>query len=426
MTFNEAGFDTVLPKGVKDFLPVNAAKINYLEKQLTDLFRTWSFRPIIPSSLEFHEVLERGLGRDLRDRVFRSDDRQSNRVAAFTPDITPQIARIVATRMTTMPLPLRLYYSGRVLRHVESQAGKGREIFQTGVELVGLQGPEADAEMIAMTVESLRAIGAKEFTVDIGQIDFFRGLLEDVPETARPQICAAIGRKEHSELQRLLGEIDLSEQLNDAILALPRLFGGPEILDRADAIAINDRCKAALDNLRRMLDTLAVYQVLDCITIDLGEISSLDYHTGITFKAYIPGVGKAVCSGGRYDGLTAKYGFNAPATGFTFSLLNLLFALEKDLNEVAREESHALIFQEGADKKTAQLVAIALRNNGISAARDIFPRSKEDSLDYAKRSHFKYLIEIETDDRVAIIKVADGTSQRYSLDQIVSTDFVLA
>lgn len=422
---NDSGFHIVLPKGVKDFLPVNAAKINYLEERLTEVFRTWSFRPIIPSTLEFVDVLEKGMGDNLRDRIFRSDDRQSNRIAAFTPDITPQIARIVATRMSQMPLPLRLFYNGKVLRHVESQAGKGREIFQSGVELIGLQGPEADAEMVAMTVESLKAVGAKDFTVDIGQIDFFRGLIDEVPEAARPAICAAIGRKEHSELQRQLAELELPQSLNDAILALPRLFGGPEVLERADAIALNDRCKGALENLRRMLDVLAVYDVLDVITIDLGEISSLDYHTGITFKAYIPGVGKAVCSGGRYDTLTAQYGFAAPATGFTFSLLNLLFALEADLTEVAREQSDALIFQEGENKEQAQRVAIALRKNGISAARDIIPRSKAESLEYARSSHFRYLIEIGQTEKVSVVTVADGSSQEHNIAHVISADFVL-
>ena len=136
--------EAMLPKGVKDFLPIKAARIEHLQRVLHKVFTQWGFCPIIPPSLEFLHVLERGLGKGLWERTFRFDDRQSGRLLAFPPDITPQVARVVATRLREAPLPLRLSYSGRVLRHAEQQAGKDREIFQAGVEMIGLQSPEAD------------------------------------------------------------------------------------------------------------------------------------------------------------------------------------------------------------------------------------------------------------------------------------------
>ena len=173
--------ETRLPTGVKDFLPVKAAKLDYLQKTLRTIYRSWGFRPIAPAILEDLAVLELGLGRDLREKTFRFDDRQTGRLVAFPPDITPQVARIAATRMRDMPLPFRLCYNGRVLRHTEQQLGKDREIYQSGVELIGLSGPEADAEMIAMAVKCLQAVGATEFTIDIGQVEFLRGILDDLP-----------------------------------------------------------------------------------------------------------------------------------------------------------------------------------------------------------------------------------------------------
>ena len=143
---------TTLPKGVKDFLPVNAARIEYLRRTLHDLFDRWGYRPVITPSFEFLDVMERGLGAGLRNKTFRFDDRQSGEMAVFTPDCTPQVARIVATRMRERPLPLRLSYDGRVLRHEEQQQGKDREVFQSGVELYGLESAESDAEMIVMAV----------------------------------------------------------------------------------------------------------------------------------------------------------------------------------------------------------------------------------------------------------------------------------
>jgi ATP phosphoribosyltransferase regulatory subunit HisZ len=169
--------ETLLPKGVKDFLPLKAAKIEYLNRTLQKVFHSWGFRPVCPPALENLDVLEYGLGTGLRERTFRFDDRQSGKLVAFPPDITPQIARIFATRMQDLPLPQRLCYSGRVLRHAEQQAGKDREIFQAGVELIGLESAEADAEMITMAIESIQAVGAEEFTIDIGQVEFFNGIM---------------------------------------------------------------------------------------------------------------------------------------------------------------------------------------------------------------------------------------------------------
>ncbi len=181
-------------------------------------------------------MLEKGLGEGLREKTFRFDDRQSGRLVAFSPDITPQVARIVATRMREIPLPLRLCYRGRVLRHAEQQAGKDREIFQAGVELIGLESPEADAEMIAMAVECLKALGAGEFTIDIGQVEFFRGVMAELPLSGRlaREVQTAIARKDLSGLQDLLAEAPLTERAREEILALPRLFGGREVLARAD------------------------------------------------------------------------------------------------------------------------------------------------------------------------------------------------
>jgi len=221
MRFSDSPPETDLPKGVRDFLPLKAAKVEYLQQQLQQVYAAWGFRPVITPQLEYLDVLERGLGDGLQERTFRFDDRQSGRMLAFPPDMTPQIARIAATRMSELPLPLRLCYSGRVLRHTEQQAGKDRDIFQSGVELIGLDGPEADAEMIAMAVESLAAVGAQEFTIDIGQVEFFRGVMDGLPLDARlaEKVADAILRKDSSELKLLLEQSELKDSTCEEILA---------------------------------------------------------------------------------------------------------------------------------------------------------------------------------------------------------------
>lgn len=428
MPILETPHDAMLPKGVKDFLPVKAAKIGYLQQTLLQIFSRWGFRPIIPPSLEHLHVLERGLGAGLREKTFRFDDRQSGKLVAFPPDITPQVARIVATRMREMPLPLRLCYAGRVLRHTEQQAGKDREIFQAGVELIGLESPEADAEMIAMAVECLKALGAREFTIDIGQVEFFRGVMADLPlsDALSREMREAIGRKDSSGLQALLEHAPLSDQSRREILALPRLFGGREVLEKAGRMVTNDRSRRALENLAKVLDVLAVYGVEEHVTLDLGELRGLDYHTGLTFQGFLPGLGRAVCFGGRYDNLTARYGFPAPATGFAFNLLNLLFALDRDLDAVAAPSTDVLIFQAGPDKGAAQRAARVLRGRGYSAARDIIQRGLEESLDYARRMNFRFVMVIgEGSEEVLLIRLADGSEQRFPYQTVIGENFTL-
>ncbi|TYO99293.1 histidyl-tRNA synthetase [Geothermobacter ehrlichii] len=429
MTELHSSTDIVLPKGVKDFLPARAARIDYLRRTLLDLFHRWGFRLVLPAGLENLDVLERGLGPDLRQTAVRFDDRQSGRLVAVPPDITPQIARIAATRMHELPLPLRLCYSGRVLRHAEQQMGKDREIYQAGVELVGLHQAEADAEMIAMTVEALETLGAREFTIDVGQVEFVRGIMNDL-DLEQDQLARLrdhIRRKDAPGLRDLLEELPLPDRRKEELLALPRLFGGRDVLEKAAAVVESTAARQALDNLYEVLATLETYRVDSWVLFDLGEIRGLDYHTGITFQAFLPGIGHAVCSGGRYDNLTARYGRRLPATGFTFNLLNLFFALEKELSAPALQRTDFLLFQQGRDKQKAQKIAAQLRRQGFSAARDSYPRSLPESLDYAKKMDYRYVMVIEEQsDQVELIRVDDEQKTSISVADIETGKIGLA
>ena len=428
MTLPEITNEPLLPRGVKDFLPAKAAKISFLTETALELFRRWGFRPVIPPTLEYLDVLERGMGHGLRDKTFRFDDRQDGKLIAFSPDMTPQVARIVATRMHEMPLPLRLCYSGRVLRHAEQQSGKDREIFQAGVELIGLESPEADAEMIAMAIESLKAFGATTFTIDIGQVEFFRGVMAqlELPAADLRALQALIARKEMTGLTRLLDTFSLTATVREEVLALPRLFGGREVLEKAATTVHNERSRRALANLRQVLAVLETYGLEEQVTFDLGELRGLDYHSGITFQGFLPGLGRAVCQGGRYDHLTARYGYPAAATGFAFDLLNLLSALDLVLEHAAEQTTDVLIFQSGEDKSAAQKIAQALRERGYSAARDIIPRSLEESIAYARRVSFRHVLVIEAERAdVRVIWADDGHERIIPLQAILDGDVAL-
>jgi ATP phosphoribosyltransferase regulatory subunit len=262
-----------------------------------------------------------------------------------------------------------------------------------------------------MTVAGLKAVGAEEFTVDIGQVEFLRGVLNDLPLNDRQaqQVRTAIAAKDTSSLKRLLTDLPLSDQQCDELMALPRLFGGREVIARAEKSVTNSTSQKALENLNRVLEVLTVYGVEEHITIDLGELRGFDYHTGLIFQGFLSGFGRAVCSGGRYDGLTSNYGFPAPATGFAFNLFNLLFALDRTLDAQSADSTDILLFTPDSDKAPAQRLAATLREQGYSVARDIITRDRQASLDYARRMHFRYLLEMDgTTERLTLTQIADG------------------
>ena len=415
--------DISLPRGVSDFLPDTAAKIGFIEGRIRRVFELWGFRRVIAPKLEYEDVLSIGMGEGLQGKTYRFDDRQSGRLLAFPPDITPQIARIVATRLTGWPLPHRISYSGRVLRQTEMQAGRSREIFQSGVELIGLDSPEADAEMVAMAIEALQNLGFEDFKIDMGQVEFCRGVMvaSGLAGTALLELQQAVARKDSSAVARILDENIVSDASRREISALPRLFGGLEVLDEARRVTCNSRSLAALENLRQVLEILDIHGVSDHLTIDLGETRGLDYHTGITFEGFVTGLGEPVCGGGRYDNLTGRYGFPAPATGFTFNVLSLLQALQRRPELEASTTHDFLLFNCRDDRREVLEIAHLLRTQGYTTARDIIRREYASSLEYARRMNIRCMLVIGDESGgsgCCAVRVRDGRKIPVTREQL--------
>lgn len=408
--------DFSLPRGVADYLPARAAQLAQLEQQVLRVATAWGFQQLVPPALEFEDVLAIGMGDGLRARTFRFDDWQTGRLLAIPPDITPQIARIAATRLKGQPLPHRISYSGRVLRHAELQSGRSREIMQAGVELIGLDSPEADAEMVAMAVEVMQAVGLRGFKVDLGQVAFCQGVFaaSGLQGEALRLLQEAVALKDGSSVARLVARYPVPEASRQELMALPRLFGGSDVLDEAGQVVQNPQSRQALENIREVVAILALHGVQDCLTIDLGETRGLDYHTGLTFEGFVAGLGDALFSGGRYDGLIGRYGYASPATGFTCNLLSLLQALELQ-GQSGMEQRDLLVFNAAADRCDALELSRELRRQGYSVARDIIRRDLEASLCYAAQSGIKAVLVVGDSSQsmpYRLIQVQDRTEQQ--------------
>jgi ATP phosphoribosyltransferase regulatory subunit len=313
---------------------------------------------------------------------------------ALRADITPQIARIVATRLRDEPMPLRLAYLGNVFRYDDPQVGRYREFYQAGVELVGLEKPEADAEMIAMAVEGLRALGLGQFQVNVGQADFFRGVLDEL-RIDRPQarqLQEALSRKDASALEQLIAELAPPAATAELLLALPGLFGREEVLERAGALVKNARSERALANLAEVHRLLRVYGLADSVILDLGEVRGFDYYSGVHFEGYVAGLGADICGGGRYDSMLARFGYDCPATGFAFDVGRLLLALEVQAVAVPLPGPDFFIIDFTQEKTAALALSRRLRDLGARVARDIITRGFEESLAYAARQRARWVL----------------------------------
>src|SRR5687768_13173075 len=210
-----------LPKGVKIYLPDEAATKRVVEERLLGVFRRWGYREVVTPTYEYFDVLSKGTDHELQEGMFKMVDRESGRLLALRADITPQIARIVATRLRDEPKPLRLGYVTNVFRFDEPQVGRYREFYQAGVELIGLDKPEAEVEVLAMTVEGLSALGLRHFKIDVGHPDFFRGLMEETAATDEQarDVRAALGRKDLAALEKVVEAVTAPAPVAEALLA---------------------------------------------------------------------------------------------------------------------------------------------------------------------------------------------------------------
>lgn len=378
---------TAIPKGVRVYPPAETAQRRAVEEAILSVFRRWGFREVITPTFEFLETFTAGAGARVVDQIDKFVDRQTGRLLALRADLTPQVARLVATTLRHHPLPLRLCYAASVFRYDETQAARQREFVQLGVELIGLDRPEADAEMVAMAVEGCQAVGLGEFQIDVGQVEYFRGLLTALapPEEIARRLVSAVRRRDVVELELLLAETHGPDGVKAALAALPALYGGPEILDRAEALAAGvPRCQEAVANLRAVYDVLVQYGLADRVIVDLGEARALEYHNGVAFGTFVKGLGFQVSSGGRYDRLLGQFGYPCPATGFAFDLDKILLALQAEGRLPEDQGPDFLIIDFNPDKKHALRVARILRGQGYAVARDIIRRDLMGSLDYCR------------------------------------------
>jgi ATP phosphoribosyltransferase regulatory subunit len=330
---------SLVPSGMAAILPHAAQRVRQLETVLLGLLGRWGYQEIIPPTFEYLDVLSPGLEPDVIEQCYKFADRTTGRVLLLRPDVTAQIARIVAMGMAGTEGLHRLCYRTTVFRHAPEHAGREREIFQVGAELIGVDGVGADAEIIALMIECLTQIGLTAYTISLGHVGFFKTLLAKSGLSAEGQKRAeqAAARKDLPRLEEICAEERIPRGKARAILETPGLCGGETVLARGRALAGRDAAlRAPLDRLAQVYQLLKSAGLHGPLLLDLGEFRGFDYYDGVVFDVFAKGLGSEMGGGGRYNHLVGRFGRDLPSTGFAFDMDRLFQAMEAGGNGYVR------------------------------------------------------------------------------------------
>ncbi len=371
-----AAFVPQIPYGTRDFLPREAWRKRKVENTLAATFANWGYEEVVTPTYEYLAVFGEG-GLDAVDQVFKFFDR-SNRTLVLRPDMTTPIARLSGTRFREETAPLKFFYLANVFRYEDAQAGRQCEFYQAGVELLGESSPVADAEVIALAVEALRAAGLQSFQISIGQADFLRSLIGEIglDEQQAEELRHLLVSKDMVGLVNLLESALLSRDLKDRVKHVLLTNGKAELLKEAKALAGSEASRKAIENLETIYSLLKAHGVDEFVSFDLGLVRDFDYYTGMVFEGYTPGLGFPVCGGGRYDKLLEAFGRSQPATGFALGVDRLLMALEKQDKTLVKPPAPTIVaWEDGAQEKAIRLAA-SLRAAGKAVLVQTAPSAK--------------------------------------------------
>lgn len=357
------------PEGVRDIYGEESRVKEMFRAAIADCLHRYGFQDIQTPSFEFFDIFNKERGTVPSKDMYKFFDRDGNTLV-LRPDMTPSIARCAAKYFRDETKPLRLCYCGNTYINNNSYQGRLKETTQIGAELFADASVLADADLIALTADCLRAAGLTEFQIEIGNADFFKGLVEETNLTLEEQeeLRVLIKNKNIFGVQSLLSKTAVPEGLRELFAKLPELFGSIETLRAVKSRTQNARALLALERLERLYELLCAYGCENYVSFDLGMLSKYKYYTGIIFRAITYGAGEAVASGGRYNQLAGQFGFDVPAIGMSITLDYLMIALERQNRLPEAKAPVTYVTYTPETMREAARKAAELRKNGIPAA----------------------------------------------------------
>ena len=354
------------PEGVRDIYNSECKKKTALERRLHQVLALYGYQDIETPAFEFFDIFNSDTGTVSSREMFKFFDRDNNTLV-LRPDMTPSIARSVAKYYSDCTFPLRLSYVGNTFLNNRSYQGKLAEKTELGAEYINDDSPEADAEAIVMMIDCFLEAGLNDFRIDIGQSEFYRGIMEalDVSDEVKAQIHEYIENKNSLGMELLLADLPMKDCYRNILLEYNELYGDVSMLEQAKKLTVNPRCQAAIERLEQVYEVICHYGYEKYVSFDLGMVNHFDYYTGIICRGYTYGAGDAIGKGGRYDNLLMQFGKNAPAIGFTILVDDMLSALDRQNIPVSiREFEYSVLLYNRKDMSTAIGLAMEMRTGG--------------------------------------------------------------
>ncbi len=355
------------PEGVRDIYNLECERKLVIQDKLHSLIRTYGYRDIQTPCFEFFDIFNKERGSVISKEMFKFIDREGNTLV-LRPDITPSIARCAAKYYMDEKMPLRFCYMGNTFINNSSYQGRLKETTQLGCELIGANTPVADGEMIAIIIRCMLEAGLTKFQVELGEVEFFRGLMEEagIEEDVQIKIRDLIERKNFFGVEELLLEAGIEEEKRNRILKLQELFGTAEKLSEAKVLARNSRSLEAINRLEQVYEILKACHLEQYVSFELGMLGKYKYYTGVIFKAYTYGTGEMVVTGGRYDSLLQQFGKQAASIGFAINIDQLITALSRQKLLPEKQAEGIFLLYQPEVQMDAVLFAANYQKQGIT------------------------------------------------------------
>ena len=316
------------PEGLWDHYGADYAQYETVQSMIGETMHRYGYEDIKTPTFEFFDVFSRQIGTTPSRELYKFFDKDGNTLV-LRPDFTPSVARCAAKYFMDASQPLRFCYQGSAFTNTSNLQGKLKESTQMGAECINDDSAEADAEMLALLIESLLNAGLDQFQITVGNVEYFRGVCAaaGLDEETESTLREYISGKNYFAAENLLSELNIEARISGQFLQLTNLAGNDEELKGLLESAPNETSASAIRRLMKVYSILKLYGYEKYISFDLSLLSQYRYYTGILFKAYTYGVGDQVASGGRYDTLLAQFGKDAPAIGFMFQIDTLMEAM---------------------------------------------------------------------------------------------------
>lgn len=379
------------PEGVRDIYDNECKKKRKVLQKMHHVLSLYSYNDIETPTFEFFDIFNQDKGSATSNEMYKLFDRENNTLV-LRPDMTPSIARCVAKYYDDEELPIRLCYQGNTFFNTPNHQGKLNEVTQLGAELINDDSSAADAEVVSTVIDCFLSSGIKEFQIEIGEVDFFKGILKEanLDEKTGNVIRDYIHNRNFFGLESFVKELDLNENIKKVLLSFDQLFGGCEMLEHAKGLVSNSVSIEAIKRLEKVYKALAYSGYEQYVSFDFSLLSRYEYYSGIVFRGYTYGTGDAVVKGGRYNNLLKQYGKDAPAIGFAFYIDDLMMAISRQKVDVHIDNSDSIILYEIDKQQAAIKMANRLRKSGrkIELIRKSKKKTVEDYVAYGKKNHF--------------------------------------